>query len=186
MLGLFFIFIKTKIMENQDENTLVNDMENTGKRPQFLTVLCVLSFICVGLMIVMTLWGMVMNTPERMAENIEKMREFSPAQADKMEAAIEEQANSTMAKIQPFITILIEIISFLGVFMMFNLKRMGFYIYAAIEILPYSLMLFGSGKSSVEMGGLGEGAAMAMIVIAILFDIGFVVMYGLNLKHLKK
>ena len=182
----FFIFTKNKTMENQDETVISNEVVAEPKRPQFLTILCVLSFICVGLMIIMTLFGILMNTPEKRAEQIEQMRQISPAQADKMEQMYDAQENSTMAKIQPYLTILFEIISLLGVIQMFNLKRIGFYIYAAVEILPYSLILFSGDGMSLEMGGLGKGAAMAIMTVLVLFDLTFVVMYGLNLKHLKK
>lgn len=171
-------------MENQFEIT--TDNLSAPKRPQFLTILCVLSFICVGLVIVMTVFGIIMNTPERRAQQVEQMRQISPAQAEQLEIAFAEQESSTMAKIQPYLSILFEIISLLGVIQMFNLKRIGFYIYAAVELLPYSLLLFSKGGVSLQMGGLGETAAMVAIAVFVLFDIAFVVMYGLNLKHLKK
>lgn len=177
-------------MENQIDNTLDNaanaEIVTAPKRPQFLTILCVLSFICVGLMIVFTIFGIVMNTPERMAERIEQVRQISPAQAEQMEIMIAEQESSTMAKIQPYLSILFQVISLLGVLQMFNLKRIGFYIYAAIELIPYTFLLFTGGKMSVQMGGLGQGAVIAVMTIFVLFDLAFVVMYGMNLKHMKK
>ncbi len=182
----FFIFTKNKTMENQDQTIISSEVVAEQKRPQFLTILCVLSFICVGLMIIMTLFGILMNTPEKRAEQIEQMRQISPAQADKLEQVYEQQENSTMAKIQPYLTILFQVISLLGVIQMFNLKRIGFYIYAAVELLPYSLLLFAGDGMSLEMGGLGKGAAMAIMTVLVLFDLTFVVLYGLNLKHLKK
>jgi hypothetical protein len=37
------------------------------------------------------------------------------------------------------------------------------------------------------MGGqLGAGAVKAVMIIFVLIDLAFVVMYGLNLKHMKK
>lgn len=174
-------------MENQFDNTLTNELENQSKRPQFLTVLCVLSFICVGLMIIIAVMGEIMNTPENMQQQIERVREVSPAQADQMEANYLKQQESVMGKIQNYILILMELVSLVGVIMMFNLKRVGFYIYAAIEILPYSLMIFSSQDSSVDMGGqFGAGAVKAFMIIFVLIDLAFVVMYGLNLKHMKK
>jgi len=171
-------------MENQIDNVVTDELIVTPKRPQFLTILCVLSFVCVGLVIVMTLWGIVMNTPEKMAEQIEQIRQISPSRAEMMETAMAEQESSTMAKIQPYLSILFQVISLLSVIQMFNLKRIGFYIYAAVELLPYTLLLFTGNKMSIQMGGIGEGAAMAIMVVFVLFDLAFVVMYGLNFKHL--
>lgn len=178
-------------MENQTENTLTNEMEGQSKRPQFLTVLCVLSFICIGLMLVMSLYGLVANTPERMAENIEKMREFSPSGAEQMEAQLAEQQNSVMSKIQPYITILLLMVSFLGVFQMFNLKKTGFYIYTLAELVPYIFIIIGGKQAMNMMGSMGGGgavktAAIGGMVLMVLFDIAFIVMYALNLKHMKK
>lgn len=177
-------------MENQFDNTLTNEMENQGKRPQFLSVLCILSFICCGLLLVMTLYGLVSNTPEKMQQSIEQMREISPATADQMEAQFQEQQNSTMAKIQPYISILFLLASFLGVMQMFNLKKMGFYIYTAAELIPYLFMIGGGKKAMAMMGSMGGGAmemaAIAVLVIMVLFDVGFIIMYALNLKHMTK
>lgn len=177
-------------MENQFDNTLTNEMENQGKRPQFLSVLCILSFICCGLLLVMTLYGIVSNTPEKMQQSIEQMREISPATADQMEAQFQEQQNSTMAKIQPYISILFLLVSFLGVMQMFNLKKMGFYIYTAAELVPYLFMIGGGKKAMAMMGAMGGGAmemaAIAVFVIMVLFDVGFIIMYALNLKHMTK
>jgi hypothetical protein len=170
-------------MEGQFDNTLVSEMEGKPKRPRFLTVLCVFSFVCVGIAIAFAIFNEVYNTPENMRENLEKVRERSPAQAQQMEKAIEMRENTTWGKVQNFVFILIELVSLLGVVMMFNLKRMGFYIYAAIEILPYSMMFFGDG--SADFGG-SKGSNIVFGVIFLLIDLGFVVMYAMNLKHLKK
>ena len=180
-------------MENQIENTLTNEIDGQGKRPQFLSVLCILSFICIGLMLLMSLYGLVANTPERMAENIEKMRAFSPSSAEQMEASYAEQQSSVMGRIQPYINILFIMISFLGVLQMFNLKKMGFFVYTAAEIIPYVFIIIG-GKQAMNMigsmGGEGGGAAQTIaiggMVLMVLFDIAFIVMYALNLKHMKK
>ena len=65
------------------------------QRPQFLTVLCILTWIACGLLLVSTLWGvMFQDSPEEQYENIERMREVNPEMADKMEQAIEVQQES--------------------------------------------------------------------------------------------
>ena len=171
-------------MEDQFDNTLVSEIEGKSKRPRFLTVLCVLSFIWAGLAIAAGVMGQIYNTPENMRANIEQVRAQSPARAAMMEKGIERQENSVMGKIQNYLLILIEVISVLGVIMMFNLNKVGFYIYAAIEILPYSMLFFGDEDSSMDMG-MGPGATKAFGIIFVLIDVGFVVMYGLNLKHMK-
>lgn len=176
-------------MDNQFDNTLVNEMEGGSKRPQFLTVICIISFIWCGLAFLLGVWGIIANTPERMQENIERMKEIAPATAAEMEAQFEEQQTSTMAKIQPYLNIVLLLVSFLGVLQMFNLKKMGFYIYTFAELIPYVFMITG-GKAAMAMmnsmgGGAMKAAAMIMMVLMVLFDLAFIVMYWLNTKHMK-
>jgi tryptophan-rich sensory protein len=177
-------------MENQFDNTLVNEIEGGSKRPQFLTVLCVLSFVWCGLAFLLGVYGIIVNTPEKMQENIENMRKFSPAGAQQMEEQMIEQQNSTLGKIQPYLSLVFLMVSFLGVMQMFKLKKTGFYIYAAAELIPYAFILVGGKQAMAMMGSMGGGAmqtaAMVMMVLMVLFDLAFVVMYGVNLKHMNK
>lgn len=177
-------------MEIQSENLEFGEQLQAPKKPQFLTILCILSFICCGFLFIATVYGIIMNTPENQMENIERMREFSPAGADKMEQALLEQQNSVMGQIQPYLNLLFILLSFLGVLQMFNLKKMGFYIYTFAELFPMVLMFFSSkemvGMLKLSMGEeSGETAAYLGIAIVLFFDLAFVVMYGLNLKHMK-
>lgn len=176
-------------MENQFDNTLVNEFGDQPKRPQFLTVLCILSFICAGLMFVITLFGVITNTPEKQQEQIEQMRQFSPATAEQFEATLLEQQNSVMAKIQPYLTILLILVSVFGVVQMFNLKKTGFYLYLAGELIPYIFMIVGGKQAMSMMGSMGgavETAAIAVFVLMFVFDAVFIAMYAMNLKHMKQ
>jgi hypothetical protein len=177
-------------MENQFDNTLVSEMNGGSKRPQFLKVLCILSFVWCGLAFIGAIYGLIANTPERMAEKVEQVREFSPSMAQEMEQQLEAQQNSTMAKIQPYISIVLLLVSFFGVLQMFNLKKMGFYIYTAAELIPYIFLIVGGKEAMNMMGSMGGGAmkaaAVVMMVLMVLFDITFIVMYAMNLKHMKK
>ena len=107
-----------------------------------------------------------------------------------MENQLLEQQGSTMAKIQPYLNIVFLLVSFLGVLQMFNRKRIGFYIYAAAELIHYIFIIIGGKQAMAAVGSLGGGAiqaaAMVMMVLMVLFDLAFVVMYGVNLKHMNK
>jgi len=61
-----------------------------------------------------------------------------------------------------------------GSIQMWKLKKTGFYIYAVGEIIPpvVSMVLVGMG----EFGAFG--------IIGLIFPIVFIVLYGLNLKHM--
>jgi len=177
-------------MENQFDNTLVNEIEGGSKRPQFLTVLCVISFVWCGIAFLLGIYGIIANTPEKMQESIENMRKFSPSGAQEMEEQAIEQQSSTMGKIQPYLNIAFLLVSFLGVLQMFNRKRMGFYIYAAAELIPYIFIIIGGKQAMAMMGSMGgatsQAAAMVMMILMVIFDLAFVVMYGVNLKHMNK
>ncbi len=110
-------------MENQIDTQFSQEAEMQPKRPQFLTVLCILSFICAGLMFLFSVIGIAMNSPEKQLENIEQMRQFSPATADQFEAQLMEQQNSVMGKIQPYLSLLFLIVGVLGVIQMYNLNK---------------------------------------------------------------
>ena len=69
--------------------------------------------------------------------------------------------------------------------MMMKLKKTGFFLYLVGELLPliYTfLVLGGLGAMSIPM--LGE-AVIVVYLIALVIPLAFIVMYGLNLKHMK-
>jgi hypothetical protein len=172
-----------------DFSNLSEGFSEAPKRPQFLTVLCILSFIGIGLMFAFTLMGMVMNTPERQAEQIEQLRQVSPSMADEMEDQLLAQQDSVMYKIQNYINLLFLLGSFLGVMQMWKLKRSGLYIYAVAELVPYLFMIAG-GKEAMQMFGSMGGGGMqsvmyAALIMVFVFDAAFVIMYAVNLKYLK-
>lgn len=177
-------------MENSFQpETFSDEQFDAPKRPQFLTVLCILSFIGIGLVLAGTLIGIVMNTPERQAEQIEQLRQFSPAMAEQMEDQLLAQQENVFYKIQNYIGILFLIGSFLGVLQMWNLKKSGFLIYTLSELIPYLFIIMG-GKEMMQafgsMGGGGmEAVAFGTIILMFVFDAAFVIMYAVNRKYMK-
>ncbi len=172
------------------ENILTTDeIPQPKKRSQFLTVLCVLSFIMCALGVASSILKIYNNTPENMQKNIEKFRAISPEGADQMENNMIEMQNDPIFKISPYLELVYTLISFLGVLMMWNFKRIGFYIYAIAEILPYSTVAL-MGKNAFDMmGPPGQSTAkfaMIGLVIGVLIDLVFVFMYSRNLKEMDK
>jgi hypothetical protein len=155
-------------------------------RPQFLTVICVLSFIMCAFAFITGVWNVIQNTPEHIAESAEKVREFSPEMADKLEQQMVAMQESTYMQIAPYLNFVYVLLSFLGVMMMWKLNKKGFYIYLAGELLPY-LGFIVAGKETMAMMGGGAGQLAGVIVIAfmVIFDAAFIIMYGVNLKHMK-
>lgn len=157
---------------------------NTGavvpaKRPTFLTVLCILSFIGIGFSLI----GGIMN-----------YFEFSQAAAvgdlfgDMKTASGEEigQAMNTMADamglnidygkmaLNALVVAILNIPILIGVLMMWKQRKMGFYVYTAVELIQ-CIMPF------ILVGGMVAGF---MGLLMGLFAIVFIVLYGLNLKHM--
>lgn len=173
------------------ENTInpqFNNENNTIQKPQFLKVLCILTWLCCTFVFISTIWGAVFkpSVEEKLAQ-IEKIREMSPVAADKMEAALENQ-NGTNQIISTSITLVAVLLSFFGSVLMWQLKKLGFYFYIFGEILPYLGFAFGAADAIVAAGAMGGamGNAIVTVVIAlmIIFDIVFIVMYGVNLKYM--
>lgn len=171
------------------EDNIINTEVSTDKpkRPQMLTVLCVLSFIMCTLMILAGFWGIYQSQPEVMQKNVEQVRAFNPEMADQMENQIMAMAENPYHKISNYLGLIYTLLSFLGVMMMWNLKKKGFYLYAIAEILPYTGFIF-MGKNSLNMMGMGGGSGaaigMAIIVFMVIVDIVFVFLYSRNLKQM--
>jgi hypothetical protein len=161
--------------------------EQAPKRSQFLTVLCVLSFIMCALGIASGIWNIYQSTPEAMQKNVEEVRAVSPEMADQMENNMIEMQGNSFFKVMPYLSLVYTLISFLGVMMMWNRKRTGFYIYGFAELLPYSSFLL-LGKSSLKMmgppGGNSTTFAMIGLALMVLIDLVFVILYSRNLKEM--
>lgn len=176
-------------METNVESQFASDMNLEPARPQFLSVLCILTWICSGLLFISTLWGVIFQpSPEKQQEQIEQIRAVSPEAADKMEEALESQSSG--AKIMTNVLSLIAVsLCAYGALLMWQFKKTGFYIYLIGEALPYLGFLFGAAdamKASASMMGM-SGSTFLGIAIAVMatFDGIFIAMYAANVKHMK-
>ncbi|MES2513718.1 MAG: hypothetical protein V4580_06210 [Bacteroidota bacterium] len=172
-----------------EENLILeNGPVEQPKRSQFLKVLCILSFIMCGISILSGIWSIYQSTPEAQQKNIEQFRTINPEMADQMENNMIEMQSNPFSKVAPYLALVYTLISFLGVMMMWNRIKKGFYIYAIAEILPYTSFIF-MGKNSLNMmGGPGGNATIAMIVmiIMVVVDVVFVALYAKNLKEMDR
>jgi len=168
----------------EDFNTLNVEV---AQRPKFLKVLCILSFIACGIMLVLGIFGLknLFSSVEELAsdENMQRLQEISEASYDSAVAALQyKDINAIFGFLTPAL-------SLLAVIMMWNLKKAGFVLYVFAEILPYVLVAFTTGMDTFNAmsAGMENMKAVINVVIAlvIIFDIGFIVMYALNLKYMK-
>ncbi len=138
--------------------------QSTGKRPVFLTVLCILSFIAAGFAVfgyitVITLMGAATALTSGM-EAMEGMEGMSA-----LTAATPSAGMTWAYVIVGFVT---TILALIGVLKMWKLKKQGFMIYAGASIV--SLIM------SIVYSGFG--------VFGAVITVAFIVMYYLNVKHM--
>ncbi len=172
-----------------EENLILEENIIEGpKRSQFLKVLCILSFIMCGISFLSGIWGIYQSTPEAMQKNVEQIRNFNPEMADQMENQFIEMQNNPFSKIAPYLGLVYTLLSFLGILLMWNLSKKGFYIYAIAEIMPYTSFIF-MGKNSLSMmgppGANNSTIAMGVLIFMVVIDVVFVTLYAKNLKELK-
>ena len=135
------------------------------------------------------MWGIYQSTPEAQQKNIEQLRTVNPEMADRMEDQMIDMQSNSFSKIAPYLGLVYTLLSFLGVMMMWNRVKKGFYIYAIAEILPYSSFIF-MGKNSLSMmgppGGNNTAIAMGILIFMVVVDVVFVALYARNIKEMDK
>ena len=133
-----------------------------GKRPVFLTVLCILSFIAAGFAIIGYVGVItVMGAATAAVGALEGMEGVGEA----MEVA-GPSVGMTWAYI--IVGFLCTIVGLIGVIKMWKMKKQGFMLYA------------GSSVVSMIMGIIYSGFGVGAVII----PIAFIVMYYLNVKHM--
>lgn len=157
-------------------------------RSQLLKVLCILSFVMCGLSFLQGITRVFQDTPEAKREQIEQIRQIKPDMADTMENEMIAMQENTYFKISPYVDLIYILLSFLGVFMMWNFNKKGFFLYSIAEILPYTAYLFlGNNTFSMANSIVAGGAKFAMvgIVIMVLVDLIFVGLYAKCTKEMR-
>lgn len=160
----------------------MNDMTmDAPKRPTLLTVLCILSFIWIGLMTILGILGyfaMKMYASGKLQEMLEQSggTPEAMAQLEEMQAKIDAAGlTSDQMASQMIYLVILTVISLVGVIMMWKLRRTGFWVYAATAIIALAMPLLMGGKFDTSAGGL-FGFALPLI---------FVGLYGTQLKAMR-
>lgn len=175
----------------------MTDMNTGGvaaapKRPTFLTVLCILSFIgCAwyafsGISGYFTLKAMGSSGADVQGALSDKMDEAmgdATANMDKASAEMAKSIGDALAGSMNFDAMakssltqgLLCLVILVGVLLMWGLKKNGFYIYTLGQ-LAYVIVPF------VMVGGMAGGF---MGIIGAIFPIIFIILYALNLKHMR-
>lgn len=147
------------------------------ERPTFLTVLCILSFIGVGLTIIQSITRFfATKASSALMDATGVMDEMEQAMQEVPGGDIVTDSVSTIVDKGPMlatINLIAALVVLAGVLMMWNLKRTGYYIYIVGEIAPVVAL--------VVVGGLLGGF---LAIITSVFAILFIILYGLNVKHM--
>jgi len=151
-------------------------------RSTFLTVLCILSFINGGVNIIFNIPSLLMpNTMESYVDAIKQAQSVNdknapPFSAEMMSNVIEIlERMATHWSSMILSTILLAVMSVIGVWMMWNFKKAGFLFYATAQVL-WTIMPF------IFLG------TNTLVVLAVLFSgiftLAFFILYGLQLKKM--
>ncbi|MCX7861577.1 MAG: hypothetical protein N2449_01115 [Bacteroidales bacterium] len=160
----------------------------TKKRPVFLTVLGILSFIGVAWQIIggiMTMGAGAVTSAVTSAgqsyaeglssmegmENVEGMDQAMSSLNEAVDAANKLAQNATLLGI---INIVAALICLLGVIWMWKLMKKGFYVYVIGELA--------APVATIILVGFGLGGMMA--TLGFIIPVIMIILYALNLKHM--
>ena len=155
-------------------------MENI--RPTFLTVLCILTFIGSGWSIYSGIsnyytadvaYGLVNEQFERVQDDLSDQDGVEAA--TKLLQSIGDSMTPEKIKNNGIATAITSLITLIGAILMWGLRKTGFYVYVigAIAAVIAPITIFGGFAGALASGG----AAFVGIL--------FIVLYALNLKHLR-
>jgi len=149
-------------MEEKNENMAETPVADASEqkpqqegRPTFLTVLCILTFIGSGLSALFILIGLVA------AGALSGWLGSFPGMGDM----------GGLGSGYLVIVLVLALASLYGAIMMWKLKKMGFYLYTGANVIALFVpIIMASGK---------------FLTLGLVFTVLFIILYGLNLKHLK-
>jgi hypothetical protein len=190
-------------METIDQNA-----SGAKKRPSFLTVLCILTFIGAGLGLLGGLWSLV--TAGATQKSMELLSGYSNEMSSSMNTLTDSLSSMTggetgdamnksmdalgdvmggmmesamllakYAYILAAVNIIANLLCLLGALSMWKQKKTGYYMYVAGHALAIIIPMVLVGTA-----GLGGALFAGLWILGMIFPIAFIVMYGLNLKHM--
>lgn len=169
-------------MENQDLEVFDDvDFNNEAprKRPAFITVLAILSWIYVAIGVLGALVNSLSSEEKQMEEIDQAIAIYDgmdemPFLDDSVAVMEASRDNLRVTNLGNLIFLLIEGIA---VFMMFNLKRNGFWLYTLAQIGLVSLVIMVMPWPN----SISTLTVVFTVFIVLLFEI----LYAVNLKHMK-
>ena len=169
-------------MENQDLEVFDDgefDNEVPRKRPAFITVLAILSWIYVAIGVLGALVNSFSSEEKQMQQIDEAIAIYDnmdemPFLDDSVAVLEASRDNLRITNLGNLIFLLIEGIA---VFMMFNLKRNGFWLYTLAQIGLVSLLIMVMPWPNI--------ISTLTVVFSLFLVLLFEILYAVNLKHMK-
>jgi len=164
-----------------------NEFQETPKRPVFLLVLCILSFISIGIGFITALFSLITGpsseevmreTKVQFTQQMSEMEGMGAHWASEIFRKLIHITEATNAAhyMYTLSTIIILLVGAFGVYMMLKGRKLGFHFYIIYSLLAaVQLYLFVDPKYIPTF----------MVVTSLFFSGIFVLLYALNLKHLK-
>ena len=162
------------------------EQQNRPQRPTFLLVLCILTFIGSG-------WGVLSNLfsifTAGMMNGSLQMEQYSTMMGDMENSGASSfmsgflnssmevlKATAAHAREIAGMQLVLSIVSLLGAILMFQLRRPGYYLYVAAQILALFVMPYFAGFSTLVVIGMAWSAFISAV---------FIILYALNLKYMR-
>lgn len=164
----------------------ITQVVQTKKRPTFITVLCILSLIgSGGFGLLQPLYQFATfekSYPEKLEQiekGLEQMEDAGMESGFLYDMAVNGQIalEKTAENLVPMTAanVVFALFSLFGVFLMFKLKKNGFYLYSVVNLfwmlVPVYFIGMEVGMMTLAMGGGGT--------------ILFIILYAVNLKHME-
>lgn len=162
---------------NQFHDNFANVPPPSKKMPDMINVLSILTFIGCALGLIMAFYSFatVCQSIQTMEESMTKLGDNNPMAGvmDSAMASLHKQCEMKLPIL--IISIVCNVLCFIGAMQMRGLKKAGFFMYLIGEVAGpvASLVLIGGGM----MGGLA--------LVGMLIPVVFVILYATQLKHLK-
>ena len=168
------------------ENSMKQLEQQNQKRPIFLMVLCILTFIGSG-------WNIISNLSSLftigLVENEQMVMQQFSSVSDEVQQSVYLnswarffESSIEWAKVTfeyrrsiAIIQLVLGLLSLLGAILMYQLRRIGFYFYVAAQILMLFVLPYFAGFTMIVLLIMGTSAFMALL---------FILLYAVNLKHL--
>jgi hypothetical protein len=155
-------------------------------RPTFLTVICIISFVGLGLSVLNNFFTLILSSAgawlySMVQDGLEMALQQASAQDPNAAVFLQHIFDAILRLIEVLplfagLVLLCAAIALTGVFFMWNLRKLGFYLYLAAKIVLVFLPI------------LLIGYNLLSVIISLFTFIGaalFVIMYGMNLKAMK-